>query len=373
MGAKAAQPERERVWDGLLRREVPVTLRVLDKAERSIEVVASTEALDAHGDVVKQFWDLKRYNANGPALWNHNQFESSAYSFGGAVRPEDLMPVGKGVAQVEGNKLTATLTLVKGTAEEEPLVDKLWRRIEQGVIKAVSVGFRPGAITKIQNAAGVTTHYELGTVERPNELMEISFVAMGSNPEAVAKSVAWEREQLRHLVAPMAAEGGAQPKAKTMDPELQKALEAKAVAEQKLKDAQAALETATTELKAEKATSAKLDKDLGEARETVKTLTAEIKTFKDGNSKLVLDGLQGVKFAPAEREELDKLLADVGLDRVKSLLEKRPNISLTQDVKVEGKSLDDKGNPAPAPVDGSLADPSADIVKTASDRAGKAA
>lgn len=373
MGAKAAQPERARAWDGVLRREVPVTLRVLDKAERTIEVIASTEALDAHGDVVKQFWDLKRYNANGPALWNHNQFESSAYSFGGAVRPEDLMPVGKGVAQVESNKLSATLTLVKGTAEEEPLVDKLWRRIEQGVIKAVSVGFRPGAITKVTNAAGITTHYELGTAERPNELMEISFVAMGSNPEAVAKSVAWEREQLRHLVAPTAAEGGFSKKANIMDPELQKALEAKATAEEKLKAASAALDTASIDLKAEKATNTKLEKDLGEARDRIKALDTELKTFKDGNSKLVLDGLQGVKFAPAEREELDKLLVDVGLDRVKSLLDKRPDMALTQGVKVEGKSLDDKGNPAPALVDDSTADATADIAKTASARATKAA
>ena len=86
MGAEVSQPESRRPFDGVLRRQIAVELRVLDEGERSVEVIASTEALDSHGDIVKQFWNLDRYNKNGPVLWNHNIHESSPFSFGGAVR-----------------------------------------------------------------------------------------------------------------------------------------------------------------------------------------------------------------------------------------------------------------------------------------------
>src|SRR5690606_22508471 len=160
----------------------------LNEDERSFEVVASTEDLDSHGDVIRQFWDLKRYEKNPVILWNHNIHESSRWSFGGSVKPEDLLPIGKGEnARVEGNQLRMKVVLLKGTPEQEPFIDKLWRRVQQGVQRAVSVGFRPGQVTRVLKADGSTDHFELGSPERPNELRELSLVPMGSNPEAVAK------------------------------------------------------------------------------------------------------------------------------------------------------------------------------------------
>lgn len=190
MGNEAAQPERERPWDGVLRREIDVELRSINDDERSFEVVASTETLDSHGDVLRQFWDLSRYEKNGVVLWNHN----IALCLG--AEAEDTLPIGRAEARVESKKLVAKIWLLKGEAQEEPLVDKIWRRVQQRVINAVSVGFRPGQVTRKVNAAGETEFYELGSKDRPNELREISLVPMGSNPDAVAKSIATER---RHL------------------------------------------------------------------------------------------------------------------------------------------------------------------------------
>ncbi len=192
MAAETAQPESERPFDGLLHRQIDVEFRALNEEERSFEVVASTEALDSHGDVLKQYWDLSRYEKNGVVLWNHN---TSGGYFGGEA--EDTLPIGRGSARVAGKQLLATLYLLKGDPESEPLVDKIWRRIQQGVLRAVSVGFRPGQITAVTNEAGEIQHYELGSKERPNELREISIVPMGSNPEAVAKAIAWERKHLK--------------------------------------------------------------------------------------------------------------------------------------------------------------------------------
>jgi hypothetical protein len=354
MGKETSQQERERSWDGLVRREVAVDIRIIDEAERSVEVIASTEALDSHGDIVKQFWDLTRYNKNGPVLWNHNIFESSVFSFGGAVRPEDVMPVGKGEnVRVENNQLTAKLVLVKGSEQQEPLVDKLWRRIQQGVIKAVSVGFKPGQVTRVIDESGSTDFFELGSKERPNELREISFVPMGSNPEAVAKSIAWER---RHLDASLT---DPQEKETHMKTDIEKALEKAnsdlAVANDKLKTATERADSAEKSLSAEKTLSAKLTTDLEESRKQL----AEANASK---AKTELDARQAKKFAPAEREELDALVKDVGIDRVCKLLDARADIALTKPV---DKTGDDSTKALPPPpVEGD--DPSADIANQAS-------
>lgn len=367
MGPEAAAQESRRAWDGVLRREVAVSLRVIDEESRSIEVIASTETLDSHGDVLKQFWDLSRYQKNGPVLWNHNIHESGPFSFGGAVRPEDTMPIGKGDdARVESGKLIARLTLVKGSREEEPFVDKLWRRIQQGVIKAVSVGFRPGTVTRVLNAAGATDHFELGSAERPNELREISFVPMGSNPDAVAKSIAWERKHLEDDHQKTTAASAAQEGTTTMamTPEEQKALDdartAKTAAETRLADIDAKHKTLESSLTAEKAISTKLEADL-------KAKTEELTKSNAARATTEMNARQSVKFAPNEREELDKLVAEVGLDRTLKLIDARPDLTVTTPVKVDGKGLP-ASLPAPAPVDGEPADASGDLVKSVNAR-----
>lgn len=375
MGKKATQPERELVCDGVLRREIDVEFRSINEDERSFEVVASTETLDSHGDVMRQFWDLSRFEKNGPVLWNHNL----ALYMGGDA--EDTLPIGKATdVRVESKKLVAKLHLVKGDADKEPLVDKIWRRVQQGIQKGVSVGFRPGQVTRKVNAAGETEFYELGSKERPNELREISLVPMGSNPDAVAKSIALERSHLAELVKkdsevraaasePTAERG----KAKHMDPELQKAIEAKAHAEKALADVQSELKAAkeTAEKNAaEAATKAKqLESDFAAEKKISEKLTSDLATVnkalvdtKSLLAKTELDALQGLKFVPAEREELDKLVVDVGIDRVKSLLAKRADIALAKPVTdAEGKALPAGELPPPA----AGADASAELVNLA--------
>lgn len=342
MGAQAAQSDSGRAWDGVIRREIDVEFRSINEDERSFEVVASTETLDSHGDVLRQFWDLSRYQKNGPVLWNHNL----ALYMGGET--EDTLPIGKALeVKVEGKKLVARLALLKGDATTEPLVDKIWRRVQQGVIKAVSVGFRPGQVTRKVNAAGETEYYELGSKDRPNELREISLVAMGSNPDAVAKSIAWER---RHLDESIAADAAQERKTiMAMTDEEKRAFDAaviaKGVAESNLSTVNEKVKTLEAEVLTEKRAVTKLETDLATANKSLTESNA-------ARAKSSLDALQGVKFAPAEREELDGCVKDLGIDRVLKLLEKRSDIALTSPVTVEGKGLP-SGAPAPAPVEGS--------------------
>jgi hypothetical protein len=258
------------------------------------------------------------------------------------------MPVGKGSdVEVVAKKLKAKLTLVKGSATEEPFIDKLWRRIQQGVIKAVSVGFRPGAVTRVTNAAGQTDHYEIGSAERPNELVEISFVPMGSNPDAVAKSIAREHRHLDESIAANAAQESRPAMAMTEEEKqaFNAALTAKGVAESALKLEGDKVKTLETELSTLRTKNVELSTGLADATKT-------LGEARDANAKIVLDGLQGKKFAPAEREEFDGLAKDLGLERVQKMLEKRADLPETQPIIVDGKGLP-AGAPAPAPVAGS--------------------
>lgn len=332
MGQEAAQQERGRSWDGVVRREVAVTLRVLSEEDRSVEVVASTEALDSHGDIVKQFWDLSRYSKNGPVLWNHN-----LETYWGTGRPEDSMPIGRGQdVRVDTGQLVAKLVLVKGSEEEEPFIAKLWRRIQQGVVKAVSVGFRPGQVTRIVNADGSTHHYELGSADRPNELREISFVPMGSNPEAVAKSIAFERSHLARMAGEPPTSAKEEDHMSMTETELKALNEATSEAKS-LRDRVTTLEK---DLTAEKAVTAKLETDLKSAGERATKAEHELIEVK-------VAALVGVKITPAEKDEHVALAKEIGIDRLSKILEKRADLKILAPVKNGEKTVGENHDPVP--------------------------
>lgn len=347
-----AQPQQQNpapCWDGVVRRQIDIDVRAVDQEKRFFDVVASTDTLDGHGDIVEQSFNLKRYKKNPVVLWQHNAFGM----FDGA-RAEDFLPVGRAEdVKVEGGKLTARIHIVQGDGPDS-LAEKLWRRVQQGILRAVSIGFRPGKVTTEENKQTGKTTLRLAD----NELFEISVVAIPSNPDAVAKSLAAEREELCRIAAKTAAEADPKPKEKhQMDAELlQKQLDAAkveiGVAKTQLTEASDKIKALETSLTTEKATSAKLEKDLGVAQESLKAASISL-------TKSALDALQGVKFAPSEREELDSLAKDIGLDRVQKLLSKRADIVLTQPVVgADGKPIGEtKGAPPPAaPAAGSAGD-----------------
>lgn len=340
-------------WDGVFRREIAVELRVLDEDTRTVEVIASTEALDSHGDIIRQFWDLTRYDANPVVLWNHNMFESSRWSMGGSVRPEDLMPIGySSKTEVKSKKLHAKLVL--GSAEYSEMAQKVYLGCKEKVIRAVSVGFRPGSITAVKDKAGNTKYYEIGSAEFPNELLEISFVPIGSNAQAVAKSIAFEHEHLSRMAAGNEDAGDGEQETSNMAMTAEeKAAYEKTLADNKTLTDRA--DKAEADLKAEKALAEKLAADLKAASE--RATAAE-----SGVAKAALDARQGKKFAPAERTDLDQLAKDIGLERTLKLIDARPDVALTRGVTVNGNAPAGTDQPAPEPLKGD-ADDVSDIHK----------
>lgn len=163
----------------LFRRSYGLTVRAQKDEARSVDVVASSTALDGYGEIVAQDWDLRRYEANPVVLYGHN-------SWG--------MPIGHASnVRVEGEKLLATLNFVDARAN--PLAEQVWQGILQGSLRAVSVGFRSKK-GSMQNIDGRDVFVLAG-----NELMEISVVPIPANPEAIAQEAKAFNDQLRALVA----------------------------------------------------------------------------------------------------------------------------------------------------------------------------
>ena len=57
-------PEETAPPSGIVERIYGVTIRAKDEETRSIEVTASSAALDSYDEIVEQDWDLTRYRAN---------------------------------------------------------------------------------------------------------------------------------------------------------------------------------------------------------------------------------------------------------------------------------------------------------------------
>lgn len=166
--------------DNILRRQIDhLELRAIDEAQRMVEFVASTNAVDTYGTVLPvDRWDLNRYARNGVVGYQHDIYYSDD--------PDNV--IGRGEAYVEDGELRIRIYF-----EPEELnrkADKVYRKVLFGSINAVSVGFRataPGHWGRKDDGEDPDVYYYNG-----QELMEVSVVNVPSNPDAVKRSAAEE-------------------------------------------------------------------------------------------------------------------------------------------------------------------------------------
>jgi HK97 family phage prohead protease len=132
------------------------------ESESGLEFIFSTFDEDRYGDRIVQNWDLKNFNRNPIALFNHN---SNA-------------PIGrwKNVRVLDGVLRGELVLAPDGTS---PRVDEIRRLTEAGILKSVSVGFKPLEFEPL--ASGGTKYIH-------SELVEVSLVSVPANPHAVAVS-----------------------------------------------------------------------------------------------------------------------------------------------------------------------------------------
>lgn len=140
-------------------------LRSVDEKARTIEFVASTEAVDRYGDVIRVAgWKLQNYLKNPVFLWGHRSGEP---------------PIGKCVdLKIESNPPALVQTIEFASAATYPFADTVFQLYREGFMRAVSVGFMPLEMAPIPDG---------GMEFLSQELLELSAVPIPANQEALAR------------------------------------------------------------------------------------------------------------------------------------------------------------------------------------------
>jgi HK97 family phage prohead protease len=160
-----APAQFERRPGAVLYNRAAVAADTVSPESRSVDVVASTDTIDSHGTVLRQNWRLERYRSNPVVLYAHDSCE---------------LPIGTASnVRLEDGQLRATLTF--STAELNPLAEQVWLNVKAGVLRGISVGFWPHSVL-------FETHDDVEVLVFDDlELLEISVVPVGSNPETLAE------------------------------------------------------------------------------------------------------------------------------------------------------------------------------------------
>jgi HK97 family phage prohead protease len=168
----------------LLRRGA--VIKAVDSKARTMSFVASDENVDRYGDIIRASgWQLDNFRNNPVLLFAHDSRQP---------------PVGQVPSiEVVGTELIADC-LFRPEGDSQ-LSDDVWRAVEGGFLRAVSVGFTPiGPINELVDSAGNWTGYEFTS----QELLELSVVPVPANPQAlaVAKSLGIADATARLLFTP---------------------------------------------------------------------------------------------------------------------------------------------------------------------------
>lgn len=143
------------------------TLNIRNIEDRTMDFVISDRTEDAHKSILSpDGWDLARFNKNGIFGYQHSIYEE--------INPD--LVLGPATAFKEGDKLIGRATFE--TEEINPLAEKIFKKVKNGTLKAVSVGFLPKR-----------SHFEKDIlVFDEMELLEFSIVNIPSNPNAVKRN-----------------------------------------------------------------------------------------------------------------------------------------------------------------------------------------
>lgn len=147
---------------------------------RTIRFLASDDTRDRHGTVINMDnWDLDGFRGNPIIGWQHNIYGDNMCS-----DPDPDQIIGKGILLMEDKQLF--VDIVFEDKENNPLAEKVFRKVVAGILNAVSIGFIEigNGRTETNEENGIETYYFSG-----QELLEISVVSIPSNKNALRKSL----------------------------------------------------------------------------------------------------------------------------------------------------------------------------------------
>lgn len=209
--------------------ENPQIRKSENTGERKMTFVASDATRDSAGTVLNQNnWNLERFNNNGVIGYQHKVYGG----WDDTDNPDNI--IGKGRAYIEEDENGEKRLMVDVEFEPEgmnELADKVYKKLEFGTLKAVSVGFRPlgkGSFGKGEEAIGGTreTYYFAG-----QELLEVSVVNIPANPNALKRGVEEAQKELEQYRKEATPQEPAKPQEEPKDDAdaLAKAIEQKTI------------------------------------------------------------------------------------------------------------------------------------------------
>jgi len=157
----------------LIKKNFNIELKGVDKDNKTLDAIFSTQGEDRHGDIVIQDgWDLAQFKKNPVILNSHNHSDAT----------EVIGKVEKGSLKIENKKLTGK---IKFAVDENPKAKIIYDLYAGGFLNAFSVGFiareyDPKDFSKIIKA----------------ELLEVSAVSVPANAYALAKQKGIEVDKL---------------------------------------------------------------------------------------------------------------------------------------------------------------------------------
>lgn len=134
--------------------------------ERTITGIASTPSMDRDNDVIEA--KGAKFALPIPLLWQHNHNQ----------------PIGEVThAQVtdKGVEFTAKIAKIDDDGVLKSRIDEAWQTIKSGLVKCVSVGFRPLDYEYMKDSFGLHI--------KSWEWYELSVVTVPANPDAMITSV----------------------------------------------------------------------------------------------------------------------------------------------------------------------------------------
>lgn len=163
--------------------------QITKAAEGQATFTASTDSADRYGDVIDQkSWNLESYKRNSVILLNHRQ---------------DMLPIGRAKkVEIVDNQLQIEVEFDMG----DQLGAEVARKINQGFLSAVSVGFTPQkSIARSDLPPDHVAYLKSGSgmYFQQCELLEVSVVTIPANSEAVAKSFSIEELALKQMINKM--------------------------------------------------------------------------------------------------------------------------------------------------------------------------
>ena len=166
--------EKQQVSNMVIREAVIRALTDENKKNREAEFVISTEAIDSYDTIFKMDgWDLTRYQNNPIVAYGHRTWSDN---------PD--MILGTSEVRFEGNQMIGKVRFESG--DVNPVAEKVWQKVQAGTLRMASVGANP-----IEWRMGIAADGENPGVLYfvRQELLEWSIVPLGSNPEALKRSV----------------------------------------------------------------------------------------------------------------------------------------------------------------------------------------